>query len=188
MDEPEFVYHRYPDLTFPCVLPQSLLSLIFLCLVAFLTLNHAYHSAHLLLVGLVPFPFFSEPFSGHEVGILSQLTESALSFFLVLSLKLAQFRPLPVGIVVRRGIVRFFEFGDRSFNWEGAMVMERQWLAIAQSVSVALTGSYEGFLEMSLGPHQYLLTKEKRQSILPLRCQRTSVVGLVTRHALASRE
>ena len=66
----------------------------------FLSLNHAYHSAHLLLVCLVPFPFFSEPFSSHEVGILPQLTESALPFFLMLGLELAQFRPLPVRIVV----------------------------------------------------------------------------------------
>ena len=83
-----------------CILPRPLLSLILLCLMPFLALNHANHSAHLLLVCRVPFPFFSEPFSGHEVGVLPELTESAFAFLLVLGLKLAQFGPLPVGIVV----------------------------------------------------------------------------------------
>ena len=41
------------------------------------------------------------------------------------------------------------------------MMMERQWLPIAKGVGVALTGSYESVLEISLGPHQHVLAEKK---------------------------
>ena len=40
------------------------------------------------------------------------------------------------------------------------MMMERQRLAIAQSISVALTGSYESFSEICLCLHQHLVTNK----------------------------
>lgn len=107
----------------PLSLPRSLLPLITLRLPPLLPLNLRHQSLVLLLILAIPLLLLPQTLPRDEVRIFPELPQRSLPLALVLRFQFAQLGAVAVRVVVAVWIVGFFEFGNRGFDGEGAVVV-----------------------------------------------------------------
>lgn len=110
----------------PPLLPPLLLPLISLTLSSLLALNLRHKPLELLLVRSIPLLLLPQRLAGNALGILPQLSNSALLLPLVLLLQLRRFRALAVRVVVPVRVERIFELGDRRLDGQRPVVVQLQ--------------------------------------------------------------
>lgn len=116
-----FLYLTSTDITIDFFLPLSLLPPLLLPLItlrfsSFFTLDLSHKPLILLLIGSITFLLLFEALRSKYVSVFPKLPDSALSFTLVLFLKLSVFSTGLIWIIVTIWVEVFFEFRYRGLN------------------------------------------------------------------------